>query len=248
MSTAHSPREPAVPSRPPHGAEPAVRPDTGPETPLGRILVSDQVYEWVKAAITGGSYRPGDRLAEQEIARRLAVSQAPVREALSRLARERLVIQLPRRGSFVAEISTDDARHAYQVRIPLERIVGRLACEAGDAVVEELLTGLEHDLARLRSAAGGDDLWGVVEADASFHRRIWQATGNPLLPEVWAMVEGCIRGFTVVSNRLYYPDLPTIAETHRPLIDAVRARDADTAADLFEQHAINVWRNIDAET
>lgn len=222
-------------------------PDPALDVPLSRVLLSDHVYERLKSAITTGELQPGERLAEQEIARRLSVSQAPVREALSRLTRERMVLQLPRRGSFVAEVGIDDAHHAYQVRIPLERVAARLVCGASDKVLGGLLAELEEDVERLRAAAADDDLWGVVDSDVSFHRRIWQAGGNPLLPEVWAMIEGCMRGFTVVSNRLYYPDLPTIAETHPPLLDVLRTRDPERAADLFERHARDVWRNIAVE-
>ncbi|WP_199551584.1 GntR family transcriptional regulator [Streptomyces sp. N35] len=210
--------------------------------PVGNARLSEQVYERLKAAISGGDLKPGERLGEQDIARRLSVSQSPVREALLRLTRERMVIQMPRRGSFVAEISHDEARHAYQVRIPLERVAAELACLHHD---ETLIPGLKEDLRRMRAAAAADDLQGMVEADASFHRRVWQAGGNPLLSDIWAMVEGCMRGFTVISNRLYYPDLAYIAETHAPLFDAIRAGEPARAADLFEEHARTVWQRIE---
>lgn len=235
-------------SVPPSLIGPAVGQTQGMNAPVERILVSDQVYERLKTAITSGEYPPGTRLAEQDVAGRLSVSQTPVREALTRLARERLVIQLPRRGSFVAEISTEDARHAYQVRAPLERLAASLVCAADESRAARLVAGLEEDFARFVAAAAADDLPAVVEADASFHRRIWHATGNPMLIEVWAMVEGCIRGFTMVSNRIYYADLPAIAETHRPLLEVIRTRDAQRAADLFEEHALNVWRSIEADS
>lgn len=212
------------------------------DAPVGNVRLSEQVYERLKAAISCGDLKPGERLGEQEIARRMSISQSPVREALLRLTRERMVIQMPRRGSFVAEISHDEARHAYQVRIPLERVAAELACRSHD---DKLVSGLEEDLGRLRTAASSDDLQGMVEADVSFHRRVWQAGDNPLLSDIWAMVEGCMRGFTVVSNRLYYPDLAYIAETHAPLLDAIRAGDPGPAADLFAEHALTVWQRIE---
>ncbi|WP_019546920.1 GntR family transcriptional regulator [Streptomyces sulphureus] len=212
------------------------------DAPIGNARLSEQIYERLKAAITSGKLEPGVRLREQEIGHRLSVSQAPVREALTRLTRERMVIQMPRRGSFVAEISQEEARHAYQVRIPLERVAAELACRNGGG---ELVADLEADLGRLREAAAADDVAAMVEADASFHRRVWHAGGNPLLPDIWAMVEGCMRGFTVVSNRLYYPDLSYIAETHMPLVQAIAAGEPARAADLFEEHAVTVWQRIE---
>lgn len=220
------------------------RAGVGLDGPVGTARLSEQVYDRLKAAITSGELQPGERLGEQEIAARMSVSQSPVREALLRLTRERMVIQMPRRGSYVAEISEDEARHAYQVRIPLERLAAELACRNADAA---LVAGLESDLERLRAAAADDDLPGMVEADASFHRRVWHAGGNPLLPEIWAMLEGCMRGFTVISNRLYYPNLGYIAETHAPLLEAIAGGDAESAARLFEEHAVTVWQRIETD-
>src|SRR5690242_2606867 len=84
------------------------------EPALGGRL-SDQVYDLVRAAIAAGELEPGARLVELELARRYGVSQAPVRDALRRLAADGLVLQFPRRGSYVADISEEDARQAYRV-------------------------------------------------------------------------------------------------------------------------------------
>lgn len=210
----------------------------------GGGLLSEQVYDRLKAAITTGELKPGQRLVEQDLARRMSVSQSPVRDALGRLTRERMVLQLPRRGSFVAEVGIDEARQAYQVRIPLERLAAQLICQAPAPAVAEVVAGLDGDLAALRTAAAADDVAAFVDADVTFHRRVWQAAGNPLLPEIWAMIESCMRGLTTVSNRLYYPDLPTVADTHVPLVSALRDRDAARAADEFERHARDVWSSI----
>lgn len=213
--------------------------------PVGQLKLSDQVYERLKNAISCGELQPGERLGEQEIARRMSISQAPVREALLRLTRERVVLQIPRKGSFVAEISEQEARDAYQVRIPLERLAARLACAQTSP---EFISALETNLDHMRAAAAADDLRAMIEADMSFHRRVWQVGGNPLMAEIWAMVEGCMRGFTLVSNRLFYTDLTEIAETHAPLIEALRIGDAEVAAKLFEAHAATVWDRVDSPT
>lgn len=96
--------------------------------PVGNARLSEQVYERLKAGISGGVLKPGERLDEQDIAHRLSVSQSPVREALLRLTREHMVIQMP--------------RHVYQVRILPEagERFGRgekVALIAGDLRVSE---------------------------------------------------------------------------------------------------------------
>ena len=96
---------------------------------LPRVLLSDQAYDLMRRSILDGTLSPGARIVESEIARRLGVSQAPVREAVKRLAHEGLVTVLPRRGSYVAQISVDEVDDAREVRAMLEEAAAR------DAVV-----------------------------------------------------------------------------------------------------------------
>lgn len=216
-----------------------------PAGTLSRNLLSDQVYDMLVDAITDGRLEPGQRLVESEIARQLSVSQAPVREALKRLAHGGMVLQLPRRGSFVAKTDEQTARRDYQLRALLEGHAAREFCTYGDQGDVEKLAGV---LDEMRAAADDDDLRQVIEQDINFHRTVWESTGNDLLTRMWPLVEGSLRAVTTVSNRIYFGSLLEIAETHQPLIDALRARDTDVAGTLFHDHVITVWQRIDAES
>src|SRR5699024_3413499 len=87
--------------------------------------LSDQVHDALVDGITTGVLEPGQRLVETDLARKFGVSQAPVREALRRLESAGMVLHLKRRGSFVAEIGKQEARHAYEVRSALEPLVAQ---------------------------------------------------------------------------------------------------------------------------
>lgn len=210
---------------------------------VSRALLSDQVYELIRGWLTAGTLAPGSRLVESEIARQLAVSQAPVREALRRLAHEGLVLQLPRRGSFVAEISTDGARAAYEVRAALEHlaVIGLLS-----HLNAQVLNRLDGYVDAMVAAATADDLTGLIEADVQFHRTVWEGSGNEVLPRVWLLVEASMRNLTLVSNRLYFANLQQVAATHRPLVSGLRDRDPAVAA-AFHDHALEVWRLLSAD-
>ncbi len=210
---------------------------------LSRNLLSDQIYDALIDAITAGRLEPGQRLVESEIARQLSVSQAPVRDALKRLAHRGMVLQLPRRGSFVAKIDEQSARRSYALRAVLEEHAAREFCQyAGDADIEKLTS----TLAEMRLAAESDDLRQVIEQDIAFHRTVWESTGNDLLTRMWPLVEGSLRAFTTVSNRLYFGSLVEIAETHQVLIDGLQERNADVAGPLFRQHVTTVWQRVDS--
>jgi len=207
-----------------------------------RARLADQVSDAIRRAILSGDYLPGQRLVETELARALSVSQAPVREALFQLAHEGIVVQLARRGTFVATVDADEARKAYEVRAALERVAAiRFCAVARDEVVDELSSLVEE----IRGAARINDLARFVEADMRFHRAMWEACEDPLLTKIWPLIEATVRSFTTVSNQLFFGNLKEIAETHVPLLEALRARDAEYASDLFHDHTVEVWRRID---
>jgi DNA-binding GntR family transcriptional regulator len=207
-----------------------------------RARLADQVSEALRAAILSGDYAPGERLVETELARVLSVSQAPVREALRQLAHEGIVVQLARRGTFVATVDAEEARKAYQVRAALERIVAAEFCASADNdAIDELAAAVED----MRAAAQVEDMPRFIEADMRFHRSMWDACEHPLLPKIWPLIEATVRSFTTVSNQLFFGNLEEIAETHLPLVEALRARDAESASDLLYDHTVEVWRRID---
>lgn len=209
---------------------------------LDRGLLSDQIYQLLVDAISSGELQPGQRVVESEIARRFSVSQAPVREAVKRLANSGMVLQLPRRGSFVATIDEQTARRAYKLRAVLEEHAAREFCQFADKRAADELSTI---LASMKSAAKGDDLRGVIECDIEFHRTVWESTGDVLLARMWPLVEGSLRAFTTISNRLYFGSLTEIAQTHDPLVDALRRRDSNAAGSLFHDHVTAVWERVD---
>lgn len=210
---------------------------------VSRDRLSDQVYQLLKGAIAKGELTPGQRLVETEVARRYDLSQAPVREALRRLAHEGLVLQLPRRGSFVASISEEGARRSYALRAVLEEVAAREFCRhAADGAPDQLVEVLEQ----MEAAARADDLPQVINLDIRFHQTVWEATGHPLLPRMWPMVEASLRAFTTISNRVYWGNLSDVARTHRPLLESLRTRDENVAAQLFHDHVTDVWRRVEA--
>lgn len=206
-----------------------------------RARLADQVSDAIRQTILSGDYAPGQRLVETELARALSVSQAPVREALRQLAHEGVVVQFARRGTFVATVDAEEARKAYAVRAVLERVAAAEFCAlADDDVVDELSEMVED----IRTAAQHNDLPHFVDADMRFHRTVWEASKHPLLPKIWPLIEATVRSFTTVSNQLYFGNLKEIAETHLPLLEALRARDAERASQALHDHTVEVWRRI----
>ncbi|MFC1414313.1 GntR family transcriptional regulator [Streptacidiphilus sp. N1-12] len=207
--------------------------------PLTRVLLSDQVYARVRALIISGELEPGDRLVESEIARQLKVSQAPVREAVKRLVHEGLAQHAPRRGSFVAKVSPDDASAARAVRLVIEELAARTVAERTAAVQPsaEAWDALREQVEAMREAAAEGNVGRFRDADISFHRAVCEASGNPFLPKVWAVMEPSLRALRVVSDPLFTGDWAAMAEQHAGLLAALESAGPEAAAAQFAAHA-----------
>ncbi|MCZ7536133.1 MAG: GntR family transcriptional regulator [Acidimicrobiia bacterium] len=148
-------------------------------SPIEHDLLSTEVYVRLRRQIVRGRLAPGQRIGEADFARRWRVSQATVREALRRLASDGLVIQIPRRGSYVASVSEATARLAYDVRFTVEPIA---VTQVSRAAMAPCLPPSEYELDRMRAAAAADDTAMLVDADVTFHRRVWEQSEGDLLP------------------------------------------------------------------
>lgn len=203
-------------------------------TELKRGLLSDQIYELVKTMIKDGSLAPGEQLVESQLARRLQVSQAPVRDALKQLAHEGLVTHVRHQGNFVTSYTDEEVAQAKVARAELESIAGRLACGALDAGTHQRLEDL---IAQMHDAADAKDLGVFRELDFAFHRGVIEGSGNVYLPRMWDIIEPSLRSLHVLGDPSFPGDWHDVAEWHRSLLEALDAGDPDAAAALFHAHA-----------
>ena len=91
-----------------------------------------EVYDVLRAELLNGVLNPGDKLRMVELARRFAASQSVIREALTRLAEQGLVVATPQRGFRVRQLSVEDIAGLTESRVAIESIALRLAIERGD--------------------------------------------------------------------------------------------------------------------
>src|ERR1700751_193949 len=107
-----------------------------------------EVYDVLRAELLNGVLNPGDRLRMVELARRFSVSQSVVREALTRLAEQGLVVSTPQRGFRARELSLEDIVRLTESRVQIESMALRLAIERGDVHWETGIVAAHHVLER----------------------------------------------------------------------------------------------------
>jgi DNA-binding GntR family transcriptional regulator len=126
--------------------------------------------------------KPGDPISEKEVAARYGVSRTPVREAIQRLADERLVEIFPQSGTFVARIPYGDLPEAMVIRKALETASVRLATEKA---TRSQLLALATIVEQQREAAEANDRGAFHRADEAFHAKIAEISG---FPGIWRQV------------------------------------------------------------
>ncbi len=201
------------------------------ENPISRSVLSDTVKDRLLEAILDGRYPPGSRIVETRAAREFGTSQAPVREALRDLEALGVVEIAPFRGARVRHPSRSELLEAYVVRAELEALGVRLAVPSmTDGDLDQLATYL----ADMRRAAAAGDAVGEASADAAFHGYLIDRAGNPTLKRVWGLLEPYSR--TYITIAVPGSDRHLIAERHAPVLEALRAHDADRADAAIRDH------------
>ncbi|MCX4835731.1 FCD domain-containing protein [Streptomyces sp. NBC_00006] len=204
------------------------------QTTLPRRLLSDHVYALLRDLIVSGELAPGQRIVESDIARRVGTSQAPAREAVKRLAHEGLVNSQPHRGTYVTEVSDEQARDVREIRVLLEMYAAR---RTAGRLTQEFAHRLEQSVEAMRCAADDGSIGDFRDADMAFHRTVCAACGNGILLRLWRIIEPNMWGLHVVSNPRYGGDWRAMAELHVELLEALRDGEPAATADLFAAHA-----------
>ena len=157
-----------------------------------RTYLADTVYEALRRAIVEHEFDAGEPLTEHELCRRFGTSRTPVREALAKLERDRLVQVVPKKGAFVRTISADEIRELYQLREALEGLAVRLAAPRVD---REDLAGFEARFRAMKDQGKRATYVEVRTLGEEFHSFLIKQAGNAKLQEALAQIRGrFIRG------------------------------------------------------
>jgi len=200
---------------------------------------SEEAYFKIRDRILCLDLAPGSVVNEARLREELAIGRTPIREALQRLAHEKLVRSVPHRGTFVTDVNITDLARITEVRVVLESHAARLAAErcatADRAAIRELL-------AALKSGAAADQRQ-LMNLDQEIHRQIYRSARNSFL-------ESTLERYFNLSLRLWFlvldheVRLRDAVEEHVALLEAVLAGDGDRAEDIMRRHVTGFEREI----
>jgi DNA-binding GntR family transcriptional regulator len=200
----------------------------------------DVIFETLRKSIVSGDIKPGERLMEVTLAEQMGVSRTPVREAIRRLEAEGLVTMIPRKGTYVSELSIKDMMDVLEIRCSLDRLATTLATKH---IESSQIKSLESIHKQYVTNVEKGNIEGAIRKDVEFHDMIYSVSGNPRL----VGVAGSLREH-VYRFRVAYMTDTNIAENvlheHEEILNAIRNSQDTKAAELAERHIRHQMESI----
>lgn len=209
-----------------------------PEPPGVAQTAEDIAVTELRAAIMRGDLPPGAAIRQDATAREFGLSTIPVREALKTLTAEGLVTHRPLQGYVVTELDPEDLDGIYRVRELLEGEAERVGVPR---LNPPKLSAMRKSMHAQQAAARAGDAASVIAHNRRFHFEIFVLCDNPLLyryvRQIWDALDS--------HQAVFYRRALTIGDTSRPdrihaehcrILDALAARDDDSAIDLLARH------------
>lgn len=204
-------------------------------SPVASVSRRDAVMNEIRRGIVSGSIKPGDKLTEVKLSAMLNVSRPTIREALTQLAQEGLLVQEPYRGLRVATLDSTAIMDIARTRMALDML-------AVASILEDT-TGrrmkfVEASWAEYDKVAFHPDPVVLHEAHIAFHRSIWAASENALLLRLWPATEAHLT-IVLAQDQAKRADPVRAHEVHEQLIKTMRTGDMQAIEAAFTTHTVD---------
>jgi DNA-binding GntR family transcriptional regulator len=180
----------------------------GGRSVIAQSSTAERVADAIRNEVVEGRLWPGSRLPEKSLSDALGVSRNTVREALSQLVSERVLVREAHRGVFVAVPGADDVRDVYRARRLLEPAAVRLGERVADPGA---IAVVRAAVAEGRTAAAADDWQGVAAANQHFHRALVALAASPRLDQQM--------GLLLAEMRLVFHRMSEVRGFHEPYLE-----------------------------
>ncbi len=203
------------------------------------ISLADQIFEKLEKDILIGKYSYGEVLTETKLSEELGVSRTPVREALRRLAQEKLIKET-QKGTVVLGISKEDLIDIYAIRMPLEAMAVTRFIENMNEDTFKIL----KDIVDVQEFYGSrKDFSHISDKDSEFHEAIYRNCGSHILEETLVPLHRKVVKFRKASIE-HSGRAEKSIEEHKEILKAIEEKNVEKAIELVTKHADNAKRNI----
>ena len=199
-----------------------------------RKSLGQHVFENLKHAIIKGDITPGEWLVESHIAHMLGISRTPVREAIHKLERERLIERQPRGGFTVLGLSRDDIEETFGIRSILEGYAARLATtkhQTGE------LKALEEKIEAFQQCLDKRQMKPLPQINTEFHDLLYALSKSPrLIHMINGLRDQIFRFRQMILKEVQMADISN--EDHKQMLALMRKREADRVERLVREHIL----------
>jgi len=209
-------------------------------TPVRSEPLATQVYDILKEAIFSGQLQPGEVLSELNVARKLEVSQATVREALVRLEQSGLVLRSRNRRTSVSNFTAEEVRDRLSMRIVLEQLA---AVKAAERMTDADFAVAESHAADIVRAVASGSYTEATLADVRFHHFIWKKCDSEVIYRTLDHLTTPLFVFIGVLHASVMADLRA-TKPHERIVAALRSRDPECINFEIRWHIEDSYRTF----
>ena len=198
--------------------------------------ITESVTEYLRLQIITGEFAPGQKLNETELASRLNISRPPLREAFRILENEHLVVSVPRKGTYVTDISIEDLEEVYQAREMLE-------CYAIDLLKDKNIRDLPTVTASVESASdlaipsqdNREEVFSYLKSFVGFHIKLVESAGNSWVTHFYNSISSHLARYQFIY--LYIPGSGRRSiKEHQQILDFIKISNYEKAKKFMREH------------
>jgi DNA-binding GntR family transcriptional regulator len=203
------------------------------------MRLSEKAYRLIKEKVVNLELPPSALIDEHSLMQELGLGRTPIREALQRLDSEGLVNIIPRRGTFVSDISITDLPQIFELRTSLEGFCARLAAQR---ITDSQIARMESVLRDLE-AVQSEDHRALMGIDERFHKLLYEAAQNEFLAETLdRLYDLSLRLWYLVFYRLQ--NVRHSIAQHQGILNALKEGNEGEAEALIREHIVEFQQRI----
>ena len=203
------------------------------------ISLANQVYEQLEYNILTGAYASGEIISESRLSEELGVSRTPIREAMAKLAHERLIKDSPS-GTVVVGVTQSDVKDLFEVKRRLEVIATRRAAEN---MSQNGLAALKDNIDQQEFYAQKGDSVKVRDLDTEFHDIIYRECGSTTFETILSPIHHKMMKYRRISLEKPHRIMESVAE-HKAIYEAIAGADCDKVETIMLIHIDHAYNNI----
>ncbi len=209
---------------------------------MEHLSLKESAYKIIKEKLLNSEFEPGSRIREDLLAQEISMSRTPVREAINQLSAEGLVNNVPRKGIFVVETTSEEIRNLLDIRESLETLA---IDNCIDKATDEQIKFLDSILEEFEVALAKDDYKKCNSLDSRFHLEIAKISNNKKLIDFLMEIED----FMILARTIEKKDQPKLKneitrKEHETIMNSIKNRNKGAASQAVKTNITTMKANL----